>query len=373
MAFDRSKYTNRVIKQEVADKQTISNPDSRPDYAPVLYSNKLPEGNIIMNILPPHNTELNYYQQCSTSVMDVKKEDKDGNKTIGKKAIFSGEVHSETGRCVVKEYIKLAEKISKEEYSNDAAKLQDRMDTIYGKFVSKGSAQNKNGISPSTTYAMYVHMSGNSGLPEGDGVYKLMANYTIKNRLVEIQNANQEINQPMTVDIYTSPADGVTLNLTIDNKASGKDKYKVDARMKRVPVPDEAYEFWEKQTPLDELYIDSYTQKDFNLAIEGLENFDNEHGFGLFGTEDFLNICEELSALYPEPKTASEKEYAKNGVPDLPFGNPKEEDKTDLPWEGEEESQMVDNNSTTDSPSTRMDDAEKAAKLAALKAKLAKK
>jgi hypothetical protein len=375
--FDRSKYENRVIKQETVEVQTVQNPDNkRSDYAPVLYSNKLPDGNIVMNILPPHNPDLSYFQQCSTSMLEVEKTDNTGNKALGKKAIFSGEVHSKSGRCIIKEYIKMAEKLIKQE-SMSAVEMQSKLDLIYGSYERK-----VNGIVPSPTFPMYVHLSGNKGLEKGDGVYKLMANYTIKNRLVEIENANQEVNQPMKVDIYTSPSDGTTINIAIDPKAAGKDKYKVDPRMKRVPVSDESYEFWLTQKPLDELYVDSYTSKDFDLAIEGLSNFDEKSKFNVFAQEEFLTICEELSELYPKVAAIEPHDLSKTVVEEEKPSSAqikwdkevkeKEEDLEKLPWDKKKEEPMVRHDTPVTAPSATMTTEEKAANLAALRARLKK-
>jgi hypothetical protein len=371
MAFDKSKYVNRVIKQEAEEIKTVSNPDSGGgnDWVKTIFPNKLPDGDYIMNIMPPHNPELGYWQQCSTTTMHVMGKDKDGNEKATIKPVFSGEAHSKTGRCIIKEYIDIADKMIKAD-ETDALKIQGKMDTLYGEKYNPSNKNPKYGILPKSSYAYYVEFTATNGgkLPDGDGVYKLMANRTIKNAIEEIEIKNQEVDQPLKTDIYTDPESGSTLILSVDSKQPGKDKYGITLRAKRIAVKDASYDKWDSQTPLADLYVDSYTEKDFNLAIEGLENFDKESGFGLFATEEFLDICEKLSSLYPAAKVKEEKAKApteakaKEAQPQL--------EESELPWEKEDAAKMVDHGTTATAPSATMSDEEKAKKLADLKARL---
>lgn len=355
MAFDRSKYKQRVIKQETEVKDTVgSNNFEKTDYAPIINPKDLPSGQVFMNIMPPHNPELDYIQQESKSWLKVMKEDKDGKRELGSKPVFSGEVHSASGRCIIKEYIEKAKALIEAE-EIDATEKQNKMNLLYGFYNKTNPKSSVQGITPQSSFPMYVYLSGNPKLPKGEGVYKLMANWTIKNALKEIEVANQEVDQPITVDVFTDPDEGITL--VIENtENTGKDKYKVVPRMKRIPVPDSAYEFWEKQRPLDELYVDSYTKRDFSLAMEGLQNFDNEHNFGIFADESFLDIAEELEALYPEPKSDNPK-----NVPPKAEMTKAEVKAEPLPWENqdaEEEDEPV-----------KLEGKDKDAKIAELKAK----
>jgi len=306
MAFDRNKYKKREIKQQTEVQETVgSSSQGNSDWAPVISPSKLPKGQIFMNILPPHNPELDYLQQYSSTWFKVMKEDENGKKELKSKSVFSGEVHSESGECIQKEYIDIVKRVIEEE-EIDATEKQNKMNLVYGYYNKSNPKQSIQGIVPQHQFPMYVYLSGNAGLPNGNGVYRLMANWTIKNRLKEIELANQEVDQPMLVDVFTDPDEGITLVIeNTDN--TGKDKYKVDTRMKRIPVPDDAYEFWEKQKSLEELYVNSYTENDFQLALEGLENFDKEHGFGVFQMDEFLDKAEKLSSLYPS-KEEKQKE-----------------------------------------------------------------
>jgi hypothetical protein len=343
MAFDRSKYVNRVIKKESEEIKTITdeNRGSGNDWVKALFINKLPDGDYIMNILPPHNPEIGYWQQVSTTTFNVMGEDKDGNKKEIIKSIFSGKVHSNTRKCIVESYINIAEQTIENE-ETDAVAKKDKIETLKGEPYSPNKKNPKYGIMPKSNYAYYVELTATNGgkLPDNDGVYRLMANWTVKNSIQETEVKNQETNQPINTDIFTDPTNGCTLILTVDSSKSGADKYGVTLRAKRVPVKDENYEIWDKQKSLENLYVDSYTTKDFELAIEGLENFDKKSGFGIFQTEAFLDVAEELSGIYPEYQSDVQKENAKNGEVDLPFGNPKikevEIPKDDLPFDVED-------------------------------------
>jgi hypothetical protein len=54
--------------------------------------------------------------------------------------------------------------------------------------------------------------------------------------------------------------------------------------------------------PLSTLYKNCYTQKDFDIALAGLNIFDDKNEFGVFANQDFLDEAEAMRKLYPESK-----------------------------------------------------------------------
>lgn len=373
--FDREKYKKRVIKKQSEEIKTVGyTTSSDNDWAKSLFMSKLPSGQYFFNILPPHDVELGYYEQNSVSQLEIDVEGKDGNVVRKNKNVFSGQVHSASGKCIVAEYINLAEKIIESE-EIDATEKQKKLSYLKGDPYNPNRKDFSNinyGIIPKSTYPMYVHITGN-GLSElgGDGVYRMFANYTIKDSLLAIQEANQDTHEPINnpVDVFTDPDEGITLSLTVDTTKKGSDRYNCVGRQRRMGVPDEAYEFWLKQAPLNDMYVDSYTTKDFNLAIEGLKNFDEKYGFGIFGMDDFLDICEKYSELYPEPKKKVDNEpnTTNDLVKNKMEAKNKLEEEDDLPFDNDLNDKVVRGSGASESVSK----AESInAKLAALKANM---
>jgi len=333
MGFDRSKYANRKVKQETVVKNTATDA-TFSERAPMLYMNKLKDGNYKMKIMPPHNLDLDFYQQLSTYILkaEVEKEENGQKvKKIAPKSIFSGEVHSGAARCIIAEYVNFA-KAQIESENLEATAKKDKMETLLGEPYSPGNKNPKWGIKANTTFPMYVYVEG-AGLDSGNGIYKLNANWTFKSRLQEIESQNQNVDEPIKVDIFTDPETGVCVGLTVDSSQKGKDRYKVDPVLRPIEVKDSFYEYWEKQTPLDESYMNAYTQKDFELAMEGLSNFEEETGFDYLGRDEFMDIAEELSSLYPKkddnapaPKKEEKKaEVEKTGLDLIDESDVKEE------------------------------------------------
>ena len=81
---------------------------------------------------------------------------------------------------------------------------------------------------------------------------------------------------------------------------------KVTAR----PLSDEEIEHFLTMKPLSEV-IYKYEMRDFEKALEGLQNFDDENEIGLFEDEDWLEHVEEIKAQYESDEEDEEKPKAK--------------------------------------------------------------
>ena len=64
----------------------------------------------------------------------------------------------------------------------------------------------------------------------------------------------------------------------------------------------------ESLTTLEELYVDSYSRRDWDLALDGLQRFDKENNYNIFADEKFLDELEELEKFVPEEKQSSKEE-----------------------------------------------------------------
>ncbi len=61
------------------------------------------------------------------------------------------------------------------------------------------------------------------------------------------------------------------------------------------------------QPSLKELYVDSYTTRDLNLALEGLKNLESQHPeYDVLSDPDFEELVKKLYEVVPEPKEVAE-------------------------------------------------------------------
>lgn len=72
-------------------------------------------------------------------------------------------------------------------------------------------------------------------------------------------------------------------------------------------------EEWQAKKSLKELFVEVYQEKDFNMAVDGLERFDKKWDFGVFNDTEFLDEIEEISKMVDAlPKKAKEEEEPKS-------------------------------------------------------------
>lgn len=242
---------------------------------------------------------------------NVKKDKKgDAIKVIKNKGIFDARIHSEVKRDIVDIYINMLKKKFEDEYGADNKEaIAKAMLPVYGQY-SKNPAQRVQSIIGKPAWAMYAEkVVGNA-----KSLAQLEVGKAVKiriNELIAIEEANQPIgsesNNPLTqvddrralIVKYNSHAEDAKLYYIteLDNSYDQKTK-----KVNFYPISDEELEAFLKLPSLSAMYKNCYTKRDFDLAMQGLEIFDERNEFGIFASNDFLDEAEALRKLYPEPK-----------------------------------------------------------------------
>ena len=135
---------------------------------------------------------------------------------------------------------------------------------------------------------------------------------------------SEDEDEVIEVDPFTDPDEGLPINVTYrknPNKKKGENYYEV-AFPKKVsarPLTDEAIEYSMPLQPLSEV-IYQYGLRDFERAVEGLQNFDENNEIGLFDDDDWLEHLEEIKAQYDadeeeEKPEKSAKKVVKKDAP----------------------------------------------------------
>lgn len=227
---------------------------------------------------------------------------------MGRKRVYDGRIHSTTGKDIVDEYIKFLTKKLKEDGMGES-EIQDTLLPVNGSYAKK-----VNGIVGKPEWIMYTdHIDG------GKKIFgKLPVGRAVKMRINDII-AREGADEPLGSESnnpFTDPDDGRLLEITYDKNATRPQDYykteinsaydKVSKMIELHPLSDEDLEAFMEHKSLAEQYINCYTTKDFDLALDGLKNLDKENNYGVFEYDEFLDICEELSGLYPEPDEVEE-------------------------------------------------------------------
>lgn len=249
--------------------------------------------------------------------------------------------HGGTKMDLIQEYIKFAKK----RYSNDS----DKMEALVG------TSMNSNSLNPQFSWLCYADV-----VREGEELRPKI--WEFKKMVRDLLNKlafNEDEDEPIEVDPFTDPDEGLPVMvkyLKNPNKKKGENYYEVNFAKKPVarPLSDEELEFFANVKPLSEVNP-TYTMRDFDRALEGLQNFDEENDFGLFNDDDWLEIVEKVKSQYDadasseddedkKPSKKTTKKVTKKAEPE-----PEEDDSTEEADDEEEDNSEDEYDSNEDS------------------------
>lgn len=253
---------------------------------------------IKIRIFPAHPGHEEFYvaKKCYWLTFNTD----DGDTRRG--TVLDSKVHGGTKWDIVEEYVKWAKK----HVGNDAEKLEALV----------GNGPKSNSLNPQYTWLCYAdRVNGDDQLRAKLWEFKKMVRDAM-NKLAFSEDEDEVIE----VDPFTDPDEGLPINVTYrknPNKKKGENYYEV-AFPKKVsarPLTDEEIEYFMTLKPLSEV-IYKYGMRDFERALEGLQNFDEEKEIGLFDDDDWLEHLEEIKAQYDaeeeKPKKSAKKVVKKD-------------------------------------------------------------
>lgn len=202
--------------------------------------------------------------------------------------------HGGTKMDLIQEYIKFAKK----RYANDS----DKMEALVG------TGMNSNSLNPQFSWLCYADV-----VRDGEELKPKL--WEFKKMVRDLLNKlafNEDEDEPIEVDPFTDPDEGLPVMvkyLKNPNKKKGENYYEVNFAKKPVarPLSDEELEYFANVKPLSEV-ISAYTMRDFDRALEGLQNFDEENDFGLFNDDDWLEIVEKVKSQYDSTDSEDDEE-----------------------------------------------------------------
>lgn len=278
---------------------------------------------IKIRIFPGHPGQEDFYIAKKCYWLGFRTDD--GEERRG--TVLDSKVHGGTKYDVVEEYVKYAKKF----IGNDADKLEALV----------GTGPKSNSLNPQYSWLCYAdRVNGDDQLRAKLWEFKKMVRDAL-NKLAFSEDEDEVIE----VDPFTDPDEGLPINVTYrknPNKKKGENYYEV-AFPKKVsarPLTDEEIEYFMSLKPLSEV-IGKYGMRDFERALEGLQNFDEDNEIGLFEDDAWLEHLEEIKAQYdaddeddeaPKKKTAVKKTTVKKTAP-----APEEDDEDADEAEGEDD------------------------------------
>lgn len=255
---------------------------------------------IKIRIFPAHPGQEEFYVAKKCYWLTFNTDDGD----IRRGTVLDSKVHGGTKWDIVEEYVKWAKK----RVGNDAEKLEALV----------GNGPKSNSLNPQYTWLCYAdRVNGDDQLRAKLWEFKKMVRDAM-NKLAFSEDEDEVIE----VDPFTDPDEGLPVNVTYrknPNKKKGENYYEV-AFPKKVsarPLTDEEIEYFMTLKPLSEV-IYKYGMRDFERALEGLQNFDEDNEIGLFDDDDWLEHLEEIKAQYDadeeeeKPKKSAKKVVEKD-------------------------------------------------------------
>lgn len=289
-------------------------------YAANEYLNLEDGKTIKIRIFPAHPGVENFYLPKKCYWLSIAGNDGD----MRRAQVLDSRAHGGTKYDLVDEYVKWAKK--------KWAKDSDRLDAL------TGTGPNSNSLNPQYSWLCYAdRVTADDPLKAKVWEFKKMVRDAL-NKLAFSEDEDEAIE----IDPFTDPDEGLPILVKYmknPNKKKGETYYEVSFPKKVTarPLTDEEIEYFMGLKPLNEL-LPKYGIRDFERALEGLQNFDEENEMGLFDDDDWLEHVEEIKAQYdgeeddeddkPAKKKTSKK-VTKKSVED------EDDDETEEPEEEE--------------------------------------
>lgn len=344
MKFDKSKFKKQSIEDveaevKQAEKTMYKGSKSYTGFATVQ------KGKNVFRVVPAMGKA---YVACKMSKLRVEVPTYDANgKVTGKevkdKNVFCADIHGKNllkGKDPIVLYCDYVRKKASEEYQDDTERRKF-LNPIMGykkgnKFVW--------GINPSLAYVCYVYQG-----PKDFARLQLYG--TWMNRIKEI-SVEMSDDETVSFDIFSQLEGAYPLVITMGEDDKGKKTYSLSAGIPKkgqtwdeffeeTVIPDEDMEYFLNEVPtLEEIYKDVYSQKDFNMALDGLKRFDEENGYDIFADDGFLTEIEEMAALIPEEGSKDDEGEGEDPKKAKSISKPKKAEEPENEDEEEEKSAL---------------------------------
>jgi len=268
---DKFKATSTAtLKKLKAEEDKLLNYGNQNGYL------TLEPGDNKIRFMPKHEGEEDFKLLMSRAWVEVPDEETGKNK---RRPVLNAKVHGGFKRDVIEEYNEFVQNNLDEDDPETAGKLKIVNDWKTG--LNFGSSW--------LSYAAKV-IKGSKDLK-----IELFEMKKILRDAINDESIIEDEEEAISADPFTGPDDGLPVTVTYNKDTKdARQRYKVRVSKVALPLSDETLEELEKLKPLSKLDMVKYSEKDFETALEGLKVFDEENEIGLFDSDEFQAIIEEI-------------------------------------------------------------------------------
>ena len=238
---------------------------------------QIKEGSNKIRLFPKHPDEENFTIMRAQYWLTLENDKGE----MGRRTVLSAIVHGNQKKDIVDEYVKFCKNnLSSDE--DDRAKLKLLTDW-------------QKGLTLSTSWIAY----GKKIIKDGEDQFGLIElNKSTRDGINSLAFVEDE-DDVMETDPFTDPDEGYPVIIKYDpSQKKAADKYKVTLAKNNLPLTDEELEIFADKTPLSQLTMLQYSNVDFENALEGLKNFDEDNEINLFDSDEFQDVISELKKSF---------------------------------------------------------------------------
>lgn len=321
MAFDRSKFKassfESIQKEEQKQKETNKTFYQTEGRRAPFYV--ISDGRNWLRVLPSTSEDTAAYVAMRTAQLQVMDDEWENGEKTGRKVLKNKKIFIATTHCKAVKEAGLQDPIEFyiQKAFEKAEEFQDENDKKKFLFPIQGGGSGKNwrpGCIPQSTWVCYVQ-------DQKRDLYRLELRTNWFNQLHKKSVELAEESNKVSLDMFSSPDDGFPLIIVKGVKTqNGKERVYYDIEAGKPTIGQSWDDFFGKckitdaelerlmnQPSLKELYVDSYTTRDLNLALEGLKNLESQHPeYDILSDPDFEELVKKLYEVVPEPKEVAE-------------------------------------------------------------------
>lgn len=301
--MDRSKFkpapmtAMKKLDSEIGQRRGYSDSFERADY------HSIEAGENEFRLMPAHpdSEDPNFWMPKSVVWLSVtvdkydENREKTGETEVKRKPVFTSDIHGPrelSGVDLIKSYVDYAQ-----------AKFKELFETEEEiKNAEKVLFDWKTGLKVNLSWVMYANKISQGGKVLGI----LEVSNGTKKKISKLASEIDSADDPLDSDPFTDPDEGIPL--IINKRGKGLDteyevslksvkKGKFNVELLPDPLDDSDLEKLMNFKPLEKMFKNSFTRKDFEWQLEGLQRFDEDSEFNFFEEEEWLEKMETIKEL----------------------------------------------------------------------------
>lgn len=329
--YERFKPTPlSLTKKRVEEVSTITNQYNDDDQGGKVKKKAIREdGSYVIRLFPAHPVEgatatepkVIYFVPGYVNKKDadgkwIKGADGQYEKEMKVRPVFNSKVHGEADFDLVDTYISLVKRKADQLYPDpkDIEQKKRYLLPINGSFTPGSKYK---GINPIRTFLFYGELITSSGDREFYEFEVKPSVYKQLQKIAAIEGSDEVVG---TDGCFTDPIDGRPFKIIVDSVASRQasdpslyysvsilnetEKIKdVSGRtinaLKQYPISEEKLDWFADEVEPLVNYRTIFKHTDLKIQLEGLQLFDEEHGFGVLDEDEFKEVYKYLDAKFP--------------------------------------------------------------------------